>query len=476
MGSRPAPLAPLPPPAAVDTTRFRDDRACAQCHLADDTTTVLHDKAGENVSPVLLWRSSLMALAARDPYYLAVVSEQPDALCVRCHAPAGTEEVKDSGGTLGFDDLLTGTSNAAVLGREGVTCTLCHQIGAGNLGQDSSFTGGFQVGYGRQLYGRYGDPQTQPMQLIVNYTPTLGVHIESSALCATCHTVVVGSVLEQATYLEWRASSFPAAGKDCQTCHVPETDPTVVATFPASLTPRTPVGKHVFVGGGSYQLSLLADATEWSNAGVPADELAASAARDEAHLQTAAKLAITTARDGDTLVVTVRVTNQTGHKLPTGYPTRRMWLHVTAGAFESGRDAVAGPHHDVIDDPSEVQVWEAVMVDGKGAPTHRALAARRYSKDNRILPDGFQATAQTQAIGVAGDASFVAGSDDVTYRIANAPAGTAIAVELLYQSLSMDVVDAIDSAQTPAGTRFADLARARPVTPVVLATASATAP
>ena len=42
--------------------------------------------------------------------------------------------------------------------------------------------------------------------------------------------------------------------------------------------------------------------------------------------------------------LTVRVTNETGHKLPTGYPEgRRMWLHVRAldakrtVVFESGR-------------------------------------------------------------------------------------------------------------------------------------------
>ena len=79
---------------------------------------MLHDETGDNVSPVLLWRSSLMAMAARDPYYLAVVSEQPDALCVRCHAPAGTEEIKDSGGTLDFDALVAATTPAATLGRQ----------------------------------------------------------------------------------------------------------------------------------------------------------------------------------------------------------------------------------------------------------------------------------------------------------------------------------------------------------------------
>ncbi|MGE5182344.1 MAG: hypothetical protein ACM31C_09800 [Acidobacteriota bacterium] len=504
--SRPPPLAPLPPPASVETSRFRDADACAQCHLVDDTTSVLHDATGTNVSPVLLWRSSLMALAARDPYYLAVFSEELAAApshaptieptCTRCHAPAGSEELAENSAHLTFADLTTSTDPAPLLGRGGVTCTLCHQIDPANLGQDASFTGGFTVGYGRTVYGRYGNPVTNPMQLIVNYTPALGTHIASSALCATCHTVIVPvgatQVVEQATFLEWRASAFPGQSKPCQTCHVPTNDAannaisTIVANFStAALSPRMPVGEHVFVGGNSYVLSLLADAPDWSNANVPAAELMASAARDDAHLATAAKLqVVSTSRDPDgTLVLVVRVINQTGHKLPTGYPSRRVWLHVTAGSFESGRaDTLVAqqPHRDVITSGDQAQIWEAVLVDASGVPTHRTLDAHGYGKDDRILPAGFAPTGtdvtRTAPVGVAGDASFVAGQDDVTYRISGVSAGTPIAIELLYEAVRPDIVDAIDAAATPAGTRFADLAHARPVTPVVLATASATAP
>ena len=446
-----------------------------------------------------------MAMAARDPYYLAIFSEELAAApthaptieptCTRCHAPAGSEELADMNAHLTFADLTSATTPAATLGRGGVTCTLCHQIAPANLGADSSFTGGFQVGYGRAVYGRYGNPVTNPMQLIVNYTPTYGDHIASSELCATCHTVIVPvgatQVVEQATFLEWRASAYPAQSKACQTCHLPTSDSanhaisTVVANFSAAtLSARTPVGKHVFVGGNSYVLSLLADAADWANANVSADELAASAARDDAHLQTAAKLdVVSTSSDPDgTLVVVVRVTNETGHKLPTGYPSRRVWLHVTAGAFESGRadSLTPQPHRDVIASSNQAQIWEAVLVDANGAPTHRTLDAHGYGKDDRILPAGFAPTGtdaqRTAPVGVAGDASFVAGHDDVTYRITGAPAGTPIAIELLYEALAPQIVDAVDAAGTAAGTRFADLAHARPVTPITLATASATAP
>ena len=55
-----------------------------------------------------------------------------------------------------------------------------------------------------------------------------GTHIGESALCGSCHTVLVptagGPVVEQATFLEWRASSYATDNKPCQHCHVPVID------------------------------------------------------------------------------------------------------------------------------------------------------------------------------------------------------------------------------------------------------------
>jgi hypothetical protein len=513
--SRPPPLAALPPPAPADTERFRDAEACAQCHLVPDGATPLHDAAGHNVSPVLLWRSSMMALAARDPYYLAAFAEERtrapdraaeiDAVCTRCHAPAGSEELASNGQHLSFDELTAGTSEEAALGRGGITCTLCHQIGAANLGEDSSFTGGFRVGYQRQLFGRYLNPVTSWMQLIVNFTPTAGTHIAESSLCGSCHTVILpgssGEVVEQATFLEWRSSRSATLGQPCQSCHVPTLDEagaplTVLAISgtPANLGARTPFGRHTFVGGNSYVLRLLADAPDWSNANVSSSELLGSAARDDAHLAGAARVELTT---HDASHVAIRVTNLTGHKLPTGYPSRRVWLHVrieAAGAvvFESGavddRGAIVDrgghvladqPHRDEITGEDQVQIWEARLIGPDGMVTHRTLDARHYDKDDRILPAGFAPTgsdrSRTLPIGPELDPSFTPGSDDVTYRPAGGvPAGARVTIELLYEAVSPGIVDAIDDAATPAGTRFVDLSRARPIAPVVMSTLAMT--
>ena len=487
--------------AAITSERFRESVACAQCHTASDTA--LRDSAGRDISPYALWQPSMMALAARDPFYLAVFQEEverdPDhaetigRTCTRCHAGAGHEEAR---GAIGFDALVSGTDTVAQLGREGVACSLCHQIDGTNLGKEASFTGGFVVGYEREIYGPHANPYVMPMQMFVNFTPTLGDHIAKSELCGSCHTVIVGDVVEQATYLEWRSSSV-AVQSQCQTCHVPTDDADGVrltgpiAKFPANLSPRAPLGRHRFAGGNAYMLRLIASAEAWANTGVPSAALEEAAVDGEAHLATAAKLELSAGGSASARELAVRVYNQTGHKLPTGYPSRRLWLHVTVRdgervVYESGRhsggalpgDPDVAPHRDRITSASQVQVWQAVLVDHDGTPTHRALDAAKYGKDDRILPAGFSPSnldkPRVQPVGVDGDASFIPGSDTVTYVLGNAPAGATVEVELLYQSLSPALVDAIDRARTPAGTRFTDLARALPPYPIVIARAQVT--
>ena len=123
-------------------------------------------------------------------------------------------------------------------------------------------------------------------------------------------------------------------------------------------------------------------------------------------------------RDG-VLEADVDVGNLTGHKLPTGYPSRRVWLHVTVrdadrrGRCSNRARSTAGRHRAATtatpiasriraalrrDQPraTQVQIYEAVMADAQGAHDHGpALRRRSYVKDNRLLPRGFdKATAR----------------------------------------------------------------------------------
>lgn len=519
----PPPLAPLPTSAPGESEQFVTSGACAQCHDAGESD-VLHDAAGNDVSAVYSWRSSVMAFAARDPYYLAVWSEERrlrpgaedtvDRICARCHAPAGSEA---SGRALSFEDLTEGSGDVANLARDGVTCTLCHQIQAEGLGEIPSFTGGFSVGWGRELYGPHAGPDAEPMEFFVGFTPTEAPHVTESALCATCHTVVVPvlgadgkptgqSLVEQAPFLEWSASSY-AADKPCGHCHVPTQDeagnPLVLplAKYPDNLLPRQPFGRHLFVGGNAYLLELLADDVAWTGSNVSADALRAAAERSREHLRSAAEVAILGATPvGDRLVVTVQINNHTGHKLPTGYPSRRVFLHLRAldagGAvlFESGAWDDAGalvgaggarldgpgvllPHRDTITSADEVALYSAVPVDAEGRPTHLALdSAGGYVRDNRLLPAGFSSAGPfadwIAPIGTDTDADFVPGSDRVKYEIPGGDAVARVEVEVLYQSLSAGTVEALATLPNAAAARFSLRAAARAPAPVVLAEAS----
>ena len=81
------------------------------------------------------------------------------------------------------------------------------------------------------------------------------------------------------------------------------------------------------------------------------------------------------------------VRNLSGHKFPTGYPSRRTWLHVTVrdsqggAVFESGAideaGAIAGndndadpvtfePHYEEITRADQVQIYEPILGDPRG--------------------------------------------------------------------------------------------------------------
>lgn len=118
------------------------------------------------------------------------------------------------------------------------------------------------------------------------------------------------------------------------------------------------------------------------------------------------------------LELDVLVENKSGHKFPTGYPSRRAWLHVKVSGpsgvvFESGRsdeygrivdrggqvlDAPAAffPHRDAITDERQVAVYEAVLGDEAGKVVHRPLEATRYLKDNRLQPLGYSTARPTR--------------------------------------------------------------------------------
>jgi hypothetical protein len=242
------------------------------------------------------------------------------------------------------------------------------------------------------------------------------------------------------------------------------------------------MSRHVFAGGNAFMLRMLSRYRDALGVAARPVELEATAT---ATLHQLAHDTATVAVDGiastdRTLAFDVVVTNLTGHKLPTGYPSRRAWLHVVtrdeAGRviFESGRvretGAIEGnaadedgtrfePHHTEITRGDDVQIYESIMGTPSGRPTTGLLQATQYLKDNRLLPRGFDKRTAAREIGVFGgageDSDFAGGTDRVRYRIAIDGAKPAsIEVELRYQPIAYRWAQNLTTYEAPEPKRF----------------------
>jgi hypothetical protein len=294
--------------------------------------------------------------------------------------------------------------------------------------------------------------RTALMHSATTATPTEAPHIRESELCATCHTLitqalgpqgqVVGELPEQVPYLEWQHSAFRTE-RSCQSCHMP------AVAGPARMAAvlgeeRMGLGRHTFLGGNFFMLRMLNRYRgELGVTALPQElDAAAHATIRQLQLDTATVSVARSARSGDWLDVDVKVRNLTGHKLPTGYPSRRVWLHLTVHdrhggvVFSSGgiapsgliegndNDADAGrvePHYIQIDNEDQVQIYESVMRDSAGNITTGLLRATSYAKDNRLLPRGFDKGNAPADIAVHGaavqDLDFGSDGDDIRYHI-----------------------------------------------------------
>ncbi|MEQ9502000.1 MAG: multiheme c-type cytochrome [Deltaproteobacteria bacterium] len=483
-------------PAAVDVTAgaFTTSGACATCHASSPDADAMRDDSDRPIAPYDLWQSSMMANAARDPLFRAVMSAElaatpgaADAInakCLGCHAPMARRTTSG----VALADLYT-DSTTSRLALDGVSCTVCHQIEPDGLGTEATFSGGFPIAGDDTIYGPHAAPFARPMEMHTGYSPVRGDHVLDSALCGSCHTLytdavdeagnAVGARLpEQTPYLEWRASAYATEGQTCQDCHAPKTDvdgrpiATRIARNPGGfdfgpIGDREPYGRHVFVGANTLVPALLKGATDLG-VRAPSAAFDATIAQAKAQIASAATVQVELRRAGDTLEAAVRVVNQTGHKLPTAHPIRRMWLRVRVSdadattVFASGQvdaqlrlvDASGAPlpfeipggpvapHVNRVTDAATPAVYESVMADARGAPTTLLLRGASYKKDNRILPRGWRVDAPEAAdiapVGVVNDADFEAGSDTVTY-VVEAPAAAGpyrVTAELLYTSLS----------------------------------------
>ncbi|MFN2378219.1 MAG: multiheme c-type cytochrome [Candidatus Binatia bacterium] len=465
--------------------------------------TVCHSGYGSpDKEPWRTWQGSMVAQAGRDPLtYAAMAIANQDAphsgeLCIRCHMPKAWLE----GRSTPVDASATTADD-----RQGVQCSVCHRLvdpdgSPGAPASDAAILAGLTAPVvttgGGQMVVDPVDTVRGPFDIVADlgsdpHSPTRTAlqapFQESSQMCGTCHNVLnpvfqrnmsggydLGAFdapgdpalafPEQHTYTEWTLSSYAAGGVygpqfagngfgvdgdytvgSCQSCHMPR------ITGKAAWTgiERTNMPNHDLVGANTL-VPLMIPLHPVFGAEVNAAVLEEGAAKSLRMLRRAA----TVGASIDSGVLTVRVTNETGHKLPTGYPDgRRMWLAVRAfdadgqvvyesGQFDNADSDIVGYEAAMLDpdyDPN-LKVWETLqgidpvvaMVTGQdaGPGFHLALNSVREF-DNRIPPRGFTNAAFEAEDAEPVGAAFADGQywEDVTY-----PVGTsAVRAEVLLQ-------------------------------------------
>ncbi len=536
---KPEPVHQDPPATPLTGTRdlggdFPTGMRCAMCHSNVDSSTAMRDSQGAPIAPHDLWQGTMMANAARDPIFRAQLASEMkraplaapaiEKLCLSCHAPAMAHDLDARGKDGPRLQDLSGDDDDAVRGLDSVNCISCHRIAPDGLGDESTFDGRYALSPPGVIYGPYATPFTRPMEMHTGYTPTEGGHVRDAAMCGSCHTLITHAITpdgtgtgvtfgEQTPFLDYRASAYPAEGITCQTCHMPSWDPsggeisTRIARRPNGgdfppIGPRSPYARHVFAGANTLVPAMLRDESILG-ASAPDAAFNATIAAARASLANAATLALgPLVAEASGYSVAITIGSRTGHKLPAGYPARRMILHVrvldASGEvmLESGRVNAQGvivdaagnalsselpaaspePHHDVISTGNHAQVWEQVPGDANGVATTVLLAAQTMVKDNRVLPRGFRATSddgrRVAPVGVDGDPNFVGGADRVTVQLAVRPARVEVA--LLYQTLGARWRAALAEADTSWGNALAEMLTRTPRATEVMATANAT--
>lgn len=510
---------------------------CSNCHSGYNES---------NVEPWVNWQGSMMAQAMRDPFFLACMAvanqdaPQSGDLCIRCHSPAGWLEgrsVPTDGSALTADD------------REGIQCDFCHrlvrptEIGVNPYPADGIYTSGTYPRDQTYLESINAIPPASANGMYVvdsnqdkrgpfsDHVARHGVFYSpfhsDARLCGTCHNVsnpaftrdANGSYVPNAfdqpapdfdptmmfpverTFAEWEMSEYNTATgvfapqfggnlanvRTCQDCHM--RDVTGHGCDKPDAPLRTNLPLHDMTGGNT--VVPLWVAAQFPNE-VNTTALNNGINRARYMLQNAASLTLNIDVENNAYLAHVRVTNETGHKLPSGYPEgRRIWLQLQAFDADSQLIYESGAYDTataVLTHDDQAKIYEielgistalAPIVGIPAGPSFHFVINDTVYKDNRIPPRGFT-NANFEAIqspprGYSyGDGEYW---DDTDYPL---PIETAYATATLYyQTTSKEYIEFLrdENVTNNAGQTAFDLWAAHgKSTPVAMQTATAIAP
>ena len=451
------PLSPIfmPGTQPMELMNITGSTECQECHGGYD----------RSVEPTFNWKGSMMAQAAKDPLMYAALAvanqDVPEAgdFCLRCHVPDGW---------LRGNSVPTDGSKFTPSELEGVQCDFCHRVVDPLSAEGKALV---EPDVDKIENGKYVvSPDNTTMRGPFSIT-TLKVHgaLESDFhktgdFCGTCHDVSnpvfknpeTGQFAAvERTYSEWKNSDFAKIGAKgaCQNCHMPPkwgtaSDPKRFDGSFQAIAFRDYLNVHEFVGGNTFALDILP--LFWS---YDAEELEAlQNTKEKAYVQLRKAATIDLAMSGTELKV--RVTNQTGHKLTTGYPEgRRMWINVKAFdaagniIFESGKydfdtaELIRDPQLKIYEIKPGLSKDQAARYGLTPGPSFHFVLNDMIYKDNRIPPRGFTNAAFEAAGAGVVDYHYNDGQywDDTTYHV---PSGTAnVSVTLYYQTASKDYIE-----------------------------------
>lgn len=225
------------------------------------------------------WSNSLHAASNSDPVFRGVFErtrKQDRKYCISCHAPLLLLE-----GATDFKFPPT---------VEGITCDYCHRVKAVRVGKSPPY----ELALDKVKRGPFETTETTGHSSAYSELHT------KSEFCAGCHEAVnpLGvAVLD--TFEEWKAGPYPDNDIHCQNCHMPTEFSSSVVTM-ADYRSNRPVTAHRFLGGHS-----------------------------QINITTAAKMSMLLDSNKNQVTAVVYVTNaESGHRLPTGIPARRVVLEV----------------------------------------------------------------------------------------------------------------------------------------------------
>ena len=230
------------------------------------------------------------------------------------------------------------------------------------------------------------------------------------------------------TFDEWRLSAYAATGvyapqfagekpdgivRSCQDCHMQrQTGEAAESIYDPIFRDCQTEGclpAHILTGGNTWVPQLLQDERWRLNSIDESGYLEGTILSAREMLQNSATISVTLKTEESNIVATVRVINETGHKLPTGYPEgRRLWLNLRAYnednqlVYESG---VYDWETAVLSSDPALKIYEAkqgitselaALLDMLAGESFHFILNNTVIKDNRIPPRGYMQAAFEQ--------------------------------------------------------------------------------